>query len=533
MTLSFCPRYHVLGRYYGASKKDRPSAIISALASLEAGHELKGAMDGAPLAEQRQALMGEVQDLVPEWAASEWAQAIAAPGRAKMRALPTVGGLTLSPYQVQAVHSLPAAGGVLGLDCGLGKTACALAAVAGTLGNRPELLVLAPKNAIPTWQRAFDTPSIRGLFGQVTIQSMDMAHRLIPRPFSEGAVIFDEAHMLAHEGARRTEAALKLRMCFRLGLALTGTMLHAGAQRILPLLDLAIPGASRFPNPWAFAVHFNCLETKTITKTVPSTGRPDDEAAPSTNTVTKTVHSIGRPSDEAAFCAYFAPFVVRLARTSEVVKQDINLPPLTTVSHQIGPRVPLADEISQAIYELRAESLMEVFHWLGAQNLELKLDALGDLMDDEPDAGPWVVFAKYVREHNSIGRIGEWLTARGKTYQVITGDSSIKERAGAQLAFQDGRLDVLLCQIDAGAVAMDLFRSCRSVALEHSWMPNNYDQAIGRIWRRGQTRPCVHYDITANAFQDLVVSRLRNSQAFDASCAEWLAAKELLSGVRG
>ena len=510
MTLSFCPRYHVLGRFYGASKKDRPSAIISALASLEAGNELKGAMDGAPIEEQRQALMGEVQDLVPEWAASEWAQAIAAPGRAKMRALPTVGGLTLSPYQVQAVHSLPAAGGVLGLDCGLGKTACALAAVAGTLGDRPELLVLAPKNAIPTWQRALAIPSIRGLFGQVTIQSMDMAHRLIPRPFSEGAVIFDEAHMLAHEGSRRAEAALRLRMCFRMGLVLTGTMLHAGAQRILPLLDLAVPGASRFPNLWAFAVHFNCLET--------------------TNTVTKTVHSIGRPSDEAAFCAYFAPFVARLARTSEVVKRDINLPSLTTVAHQVGPRMPLADEISQAIYELQAESLMEVFHWLGAQNLDLKLDALGDLLDDEPDAGPWVVFAKYVREHNSIGRIGEWLTARGKTYQVITGDSSIKERAGAQLAFQDGRLDVLLCQIDAGAVAMDLFRSCRSVALEHSWMPNNYDQAIGRIWRRGQTRPCVHYDITANAFQDLVVSRLRNSQAFDASCAEWLAAKELLQG---
>ena len=79
---------------------------------------------------------------------------------------------------------------------------------------------------------------------------------------------------------------------------------------------------------------------------------------------------------------------------------------------------------------------------------------------------------------------------------------------------------------------MNLFRSCISVAFDHCWRGADYYQALGRTYRRGQTRDCLHIDLVANELQQKIVTRLRDAMDFDASCSEWQQAKCILDEKR-
>jgi SNF2 family DNA or RNA helicase len=55
--------------------------------------------------------------------------------------------------------------------------------------------------------------------------------------------------------------------------------------------------------------------------------------------------------------------------------------------------------------------------------------------------------------------------------------------------FQRGETDVLLAQIKTGGVGIDLFKSCIGIMHSMSYSSIDFDQAIKRLHRRGQTHP--------------------------------------------
>ena len=57
---------------------------------------------------------------------------------------------------------------------------------------------------------------------------------------------------------------------------------------------------------------------------------------------------------------------------------------------------------------------------------------------------------------------------------------------------------LVLGQIQAAGVAINLFRAQVSVTLDVSWKGKDYAQALGRTCRRGQTEPCLNIDLIAN-----------------------------------
>lgn len=97
---------------------------------------------------------------------------------------------------------------------------------------------------------------------------------------------------------------------------------------------------------------------------------------------------------------------------------------------------------------------------------------------------PIVVFARYLEE---LKQLSENI-ARGLSVDFIIG-KNVKDRAEIVRRFQRGETDVLLAQIKTGGVGIDLFKACVGIMHSHSYSSIDFDQAVKRLHRRGQTRP--------------------------------------------
>ena len=102
---------------------------------------------------------------------------------------------------------------------------------------------------------------------------------------------------------------------------------------------------------------------------------------------------------------------------------------------------------------------------------------------------PFVVFCKY---REDIAIIEETLEQLGISHKVIHGGikdkKRVKHRTDTLASFQRGELDALVCQIRTGGVGVDLFAASDAIiySCTHSYI--DYDQAIKRLQRYGQTR---------------------------------------------
>ena len=98
---------------------------------------------------------------------------------------------------------------------------------------------------------------------------------------------------------------------------------------------------------------------------------------------------------------------------------------------------------------------------------------------------PIVIFCEYLEE---VWAIHDELVDLDLKIATLTGKQK-KQRPQIQADFQAGKYDVLICQIRTGGVGIDLYRSC--VGIMYSWKHSsiNFEQAVKRLHRRGQTRP--------------------------------------------
>lgn len=104
---------------------------------------------------------------------------------------------------------------------------------------------------------------------------------------------------------------------------------------------------------------------------------------------------------------------------------------------------------------------------------------------------PVVIFCRYREE---LAQIVEALPA-GARYGLVRGGrkGTKRERTTAVESFQRGELDYLVCQVKAGGVGLDMFRACVAIFYSAPWSWIDFDQAVSRIHRRGQTRACTIY----------------------------------------
>lgn len=94
---------------------------------------------------------------------------------------------------------------------------------------------------------------------------------------------------------------------------------------------------------------------------------------------------------------------------------------------------------------------------------------------------------------------------RGYFYVRLDGSMSIKKRSKVVDEFNkpDSNQFIFMLSSKAGGCGLNLIGANRLVMFDPDWNPANDDQAMARIWRDGQKKPCFIYRM-------LAVSKLYN-----------------------
>jgi SNF2 family DNA or RNA helicase len=118
---------------------------------------------------------------------------------------------------------------------------------------------------------------------------------------------------------------------------------------------------------------------------------------------------------------------------------------------------------------------------------------------------PVVIFAKYRAE---IDLIKETLERYG-VVEVITGRTKKSLRPQIIQEFQQGDIDFLVCQQRTGGVGIDLFKSNIVIMYSLTFSYIDFEQAISRVYRRGQINPVTVYIlVAANSIDRVIVDTI-------------------------
>lgn len=226
-----------------------------------------------------------------------------------------------------------------------------------------------------------------------------------------------------------------------------------------------------------------------------------------------------------------------------VTKDDaLDLPKMTLVQRPVKLR-----GIQREIYEALEQDLVAKFE-SGDDTIKVKTDLRvtqigklqqvcgGYILDDDGDAHevgraklrevkilvhrnewPIVIFCRYLEEVWSLKReLEEWSSLI--VVETLTGmrgsrNKKREKRAAIVEAFQEGKIDVLICQIRAGGVGIDLFKSHTGIFYSYTHSYIDFEQALARLHRRGQEFDVTFFLIYASSTIDEdVLSALRQKR---------------------
>lgn len=128
-----------------------------------------------------------------------------------------------------------------------------------------------------------------------------------------------------------------------------------------------------------------------------------------------------------------------------------------------------------------------------------KLEKVVEIVESEDK--PLVIFAKYRFE---VAQVARRLT-RGKYNVSIIDGKSRKTRTQTIRDFQAGKIDILVAQVRTGGVGIDLFRSSTVIFYSTTFSFIDFEQAVARVHRQGQTRPVKIYLLYAKNTVDKLI----------------------------
>lgn len=145
---------------------------------------------------------------------------------------------------------------------------------------------------------------------------------------------------------------------------------------------------------------------------------------------------------------------------------------------------------------VRLQQIVGGFLTVGDRRVKVgraKQRRLARILRRERKSGPIVVFTKYKDELEDAVEIAERLDLRVAT---VSGANK-KTRVSVITRFQAGEIDVLVCQIKAGGVGLDLQNACVGVVYSATFSSIDFEQAVARLHRMGQTREVRIYMVCA------------------------------------
>jgi len=416
---------------------------------------------------------------------------------------------------------------MLALEMGTGKTLVSLMVFAGVKAQRT--LISCPLRVVPVWlaqiERHLDLAMVVvGLddsAGGVTEKQklaeeklrlaeatgqpfvVVINHDSIWRdPFGAWAekqawdlIIADESHKLKKPGGKASLYFKRLRPRARCRLALTGTP--------MPHSPLDVYAQFRFLDITPFGPSFNAFKQKYAVmggfqnKQVTSFKNLDQ-----LETLMRTI-------------------------TCRVSKDVLDLPPQTHVTYHRT----LSAEAQRIYRDLEEDFVAQVKDGtITAANAMVKLLRLQQvaggwvktddgqyhrvdsakqelLRDTLEDIGPSEAVVVFCRFHADMDAVHEACRALGCQSLELSGRQDDLKR------WQEGEAPVLAVQIGSGGIGIDLSRAHYSIYYSLSFSLGEYDQALSRVHRPGQTRPVEHIHLVAKGTVDEKIMRALEKRA--------------------
>ena len=399
----------------------------------------------------------------------------------------------LRAYQVDAAtFAREREGSLLAMSMGTGKTRTSLYAVRE---DRDQVgVIVAPKVTFPVWQKEIalvfgaDYP-VRILSGRtpgVTKGVREPGINLL-NPEILGARwsewlgfrldygILDEAHYYTRGRAGRTQAAAALANLCRRRVALTGTPilrhvmdLHGIIQAIAPWSfggwqQLAVwLGLRRGPHGW------DLKEPLTL------------DARERLDARLLEIALYRRWEEVSEFVPPLQRELLRVEFEPDEAKQYQRL--ADDVREALGDQPSLADLVQASVVQL--VQVLALRRFVGRAKIRHVVDLVRS-------AGEPVVVWTW---HRDVAKeTAAALRKEGLRVSLVTGEDADKVRQANILRFQVGETDVFVGTIAVASVGIDLTRARITVMGEMSWLPAEIAQAEARVFRTGQTRPCITY----------------------------------------
>lgn len=328
-------------------------------------------------------------------------------------------------------------------------------------------------------------------------------------------VILDESHYVKERDTKWTMAVKRLNTD-RMFLA-TGTALPNWAHEIFTSIQLLHPSKAKaggeYGSYWRWVGHWFILKENPYS---------DDPHAK----LVGDLHPGWTWEEFALGCGLAGKW---LCRRRDDVLQD--LPPLTRQVINV-PMTPAQAKVYKALkkelYAVVEDTGNEIISWskggvwtklwklttgievedpdfTGFSN---KITALRELMIGRTH--PVIVFTAFRSSAEATARA---LRTDGARVGVVSGAYNLSERKRTARDFRAGQYDVLVGTIATLAEGLTLTRADTAVFLERDPRPSKNEQAVRRIHRIGQDRPCVAIDLVTPGTVDANIRQLLASKS--------------------
>lgn len=394
---------------------------------------------------------------------------------------PTDPSLEYMPHQVTGIQfALNKRRALIGDAPGVGKSIEAAGYILSLLNaGYSRFIVTCPLSMIKTLAREFKkwagvnavTVDKKTEFNKpgvyiMTFDRMRIAHKKIMQ-FQPEVFIVDEAHFLKNPDAKRTKVAKEIKESCKRVLFMTGTPCPNSIQESFFLLNLL--------DEERFCSHY---------------------------------------FHERNFADYHHEVMIR--RTLDDV---FDMPP------KIRQFIFLDDESTRKKVKSELEhcyndlgDLMisfKDFSRVRREAAELKLEIIKPLLFESfieaaNEESKLIIFAYHI---NVINSIKEMFEGAGIETVAYHSEMSQNERESADVRFQFGDASVMASSIRSGGVGRTLTAARFGVMAELDYIPANVEQAEGRIYRHGTTKPVlIKYPIVENSFDELMLDILFKKQ---------------------
>ncbi|MBY7143065.1 DEAD/DEAH box helicase family protein [Virgibacillus sp. NKC19-3] len=371
---------------------------------------------------------------------------------------------------------------LLGDEMGLGKTIQALAMVNHlSQRNQKYALVVCPLSVLANWKREIEQHSELKTFifhgrnrdaefakwqaqtGVILTTYEHTLHMNLEEEQPVDALIVDEAHYVKNPEAKRSQRIYQLAANVEYVLFMSGTPLENRLDEMKQLMSVLQPDIAE--------------------------------------KLSEKLHLL-MPNE---FRQLVAPVYLRRNRKDVLAE----LPELEIIPQWTNFGEEEEEHYQQAVMAGQL-MLMRRAAWLGGTpGKSPKLEKLLDICQEAYENGQKVLVFSFFRD--VIDTIQRHVNDR--TFEAITGDVSNARRQEIIDAFTDARPgSVLVSQISAGGVGLNIQAANIVVLCEPQWKPSTEEQAISRAYRMGQSR-------------NVIVYRLLTEESIDGTMLEILGEK--------